>query len=145
MSLVTALQGIRTVIEQAKTDWNATPGNYVLQIEYDNRRELDLATLTDPYVMVDVVWHDGQQMDLGSRPLVTDYGSLILASGVKEGGGTFELVRLMEFFRPYLQLRDDIGVRTHAAALQKQVYRDGFCYQPMLIPFWTTAVSASPP
>lgn len=145
MSLVAAEQAIRTIIEKAKADW-ATAGNYALQIEYDNRETVDLTTLTDPYLMVDIMWQDGQQMDLGVRPLVTDYGHIVLAAGVKEGGGSLALVELLEFLRPYLQLRDDLGpVRTQTAAVQKPVYRGGFYYIPMLVPFWTTEVSAPAP
>lgn len=145
MSLEAAVKGIRTAIEAAKTAWDAVPGNYVLQIEHDNRTTVDLAALTTPYLMVDILWQDGQQMDLSTRPMTTDYGHIALAAGVKEGGGTLELIRLLDFVRPYLQLRDDIGVRTEVASLQKQVYQNGYCYQPMLILFWFTQVSTAPP
>jgi hypothetical protein len=146
VSLVAALQGIRTALQQAKVDWDAVPGNYPLSIEYDNRSFVDLAALTTPYLMADVVWHDGQQLDLGPSPLISDYGSIVLAAGVKQGGGSFELVRLLEFIRPYLQMRDDIGpVRTNVAALQKPTTADGYYYQPMLVPFWVTSASAPQP
>lgn len=146
MSIVTAAQAIRAALEQARADWNAVPGNYALEIEYDNRNTVDRANLQSPYLTVDIVWQDGQQMDLGLNPLVQDLGHIVLAAGVKEGAGSLDLLTLLTFIRPYLQLRDDLGpARTQAAGLQKEVYHEGFYYQPMLVPFWLVEASGVAP
>ncbi len=137
MTYETVRQAIVTETERAKTAWTA----YSLLVDYDNKDRIDLESLTTPYVCVDIVWLDGQQMDLGRQPLVTDYGQIVVAAGVKEGGGTNSLLKLLDHFKPYLQLRDNIGasVRTEAAMLTRPVTRRGFYFQPMLVPFWVTA------
>lgn len=135
MSLDLQRQGIVTEIERAKAAWTAYP----LQIEYDNKAEVDLASLTTPYLMIDIVWGAGGEIDLGKYPLVRDIGSIILAAGVKEGEGTAALLKLLQHFRPYLQLRDNLGqVRTRGAYLgAKPTLLGGFYYQTMTIPFWS--------
>jgi hypothetical protein len=135
MSLDLQRLGITTEIERAKAAWTA----YTLQIEYDNKAEVDLAALTTPYLMVDIIWGAGGEIDVGKYPLVRDIGSIILAAGVKEGKGTSDLLKLLQHFRPYLQLRDNLGqVRTHAAYLGARPTRlGGFYYQTMTIPFWS--------
>jgi hypothetical protein len=137
MSLAQQEKDIRTEIERAKAAWTA----YTLKIEYDNRDSVDLAALTDPYLMVDIVWGDAQQMDIGQRPLVSDYGSIIVAAGCKVGAGKAPLLALLDFFRPYLQLRNPLGtVKTHVAHVDpRPVEKDGYYYQTMTVPFWSQA------
>lgn len=136
-------QDIVTEIERAKTAWI----DYPLRVDYDNLSVTDLATQEDPYLMVDILWGDSQQLDLGESPLVADYGLIALAAGVKEGQGTASLLKLLYHFRPYLQLRDNLGVvRTRAAGLaQKPVVRGGFYYMTMMVPFWTVNQAPSVP
>jgi hypothetical protein len=136
MTVESNRQSIVTVIEQAKAAWL----DYTLAIDYENRQLLNLADQVDPYLAVDIVYMDGDQLDLGPNPLVCDYGQIVISAGMKEGGGTAKLMALLDHFRPYLQLRDDIGdVRTQAARIHKGVPRAGFWYVPMSIPFWTIA------
>jgi hypothetical protein len=133
---------IRNEIERARLAWSA----YSLVVEYSNKSNLDLAKQLQPYVMADVVWYDGTQLDLGSRPMVQDMGQIILACGVKEGTGSIMAERLRDHFRPYLQLRDNLGnVRTHAAQAQKPVTVKGFEYYPLVIGFWSVSLSLPVP
>lgn len=139
MSLDQQRKDIVTEIERAKAAWTA----YTLKVEYDNRAYVDLAQLTTPYLMVDIVWGKGEQQSIEQQPLVCDYGMILLAAGVKEGEGTTSLLALLDFFRPYLQLRNPLGtVKTRAAILgAKPILKNGFYYQTMSIPFWATSVA----
>lgn len=143
MSTQAGARAIRSVIEAAKAAWT----DYTLLVDYDNRDPVDLAALTDPYVCVDILWLDGEQMDMGTSPLTTKYGQIILAAGVKEGAGTDLLLKLLDHMERYLQLRDDIGasVRTQAASLTKPRTLKGFYYQPLIVPFWMTVQSPTTP
>lgn len=147
MSLDQQRRDITTEIVRAQTAWNAGSHGYQLQIEFDNHTKVDLSALQTPYLMVDITWGDGKQMDLGVNPLVTDYGHILLAAGVKEGQGTAALLQLLEFYRPYLQLRSLLGsVRTQAAILgAKPVQRGGYYYQTMSVPFWSVAAAPAVP
>lgn len=135
MSIEQQAIDIRTEIERGKVAWT----DYPLEIEYDNRDAVDLSALLTPYLMVDILWGDGVQMDLGQRPMVADIGSIILAAGVKEGQGTVGLLKLLQHFRAYLQLRHPLGsIKTKAAMLGgRPVLLRGFYYQTMTIPFWS--------
>lgn len=147
MGLSQQAKDIKTEIERAKAAWNAGGHGYQLQVEYDNRTTVDLATLTVPYLMVDISWGDGDQLDIGLNPLVCDYGNIVLAAGVKAGQGTDSLLQLLDHLRPYLQLRNPLGtVKTHAAQLAKMpTERGGFFYWPMTIPFWSVAQAPAVP
>lgn len=136
-------QDIVTEIERAKEAW----GLYPLLVDYDNRPAIDLAQQEDPYLMVDILWGEAQQLDLGQNPLVADYGLIALAAGVKEGRGTVGLLKLLSHFRPYLQLRDDLGVvRTKVGTIgARPLEKNGFFYLTLLIPFWTVAQAPAAP
>lgn len=135
-------QAIRTRIETAKAAWSA----YTLLVDYENLGDIDLAAQVNPYLAVDIVYLDGEQLDLSDNPLVGDFGSIVIAAGVKEGSGTRGLIQLLDHFRPYLQLKDDIGnVRTKAARMSKApVPRMGFYFLTMTIPFWSITVAPEP-
>lgn len=147
MSLEQQRADIVTEVERAKAAWNNAAKAYQLLVEYDNRSTVDLAVQQVPYLMVDIVWGKSRQMDLGVSPLVTDYGQIVLAAGVKEGQGTASLLSLLDFVRPYLQLRNPLGsVRTEEATLgPKPLLVGGFYYQTMRVPFWATAQAPDVP
>jgi hypothetical protein len=147
MSLDQQRIDIVTEIERAKDAWNAGGNGYQLKVEYDNRSTVDLAALTSPYLMVDIVWGKSDQLDLGSSPLVCDYGQIILAAGAKEGQGTAGLLKLLQFYRPYLQLRSPLGsVRTQAAVMGlKPILQGGYYYQTLMVPFWSIEAAPAVP
>lgn len=138
MSLETNRASIVGAVEAAKAAW----GNFTVEIEYDNRFYVDLALQVNPYLMVDIIYNDSEQMDLGKQPMVCDYGWIVFAAGVKEGSGSTGLLALLQHFRSYLELKDNLGtVRTHVAKLTKPNTVNGFYYQPMMVPFWEQHLS----
>lgn len=134
MSMQNANRAIRTVIEAAKTAWT----DYTLKVDYENRDATALADQTNPYLAVDIVWLDGEQLDLGPSPLTEKIGQIVLAVGVKEGAGTDKVLKLLDHLETYLEMKDNIGsgVRTHASVPTKARVFKGFYYQPLIIPFW---------
>jgi hypothetical protein len=142
-----ARQAIVTEIERARLAWNAVGGNYTLLVDYENFNEVDLSSQVNPYLAVDIVFRDTNQLDLGLAPILRDDGQIMLAVGVKEGGGTQEASRLLDFIRPYLQLRTDLlnGVRTHESKVQPPRRVAGFYFVPVVIGFWQDAVAPVTP
>lgn len=138
MSLSTNYSDIVGAIESARLAWNSYP----LQVEYPNRERIDLATQINPYLMVDIVYNSSLQMDLGPQPLISDYGQIHIAAGVKIGSGTLILAKLLNHVRGYLEMKLllGVGVRTQAATLTLDRTANGFYYQPMFIPFWEVHV-----
>lgn len=144
MSLDAARGALVAEIVRAKTAWT----EYTLAVEYDNMTKIDLAKQVKPYLLVQVRWSRSVQQDLGPRPNTTDYGSILLSAGVKQGQDVTQLLKLLQHFRPYLQLRDNLGanVHTHAASMHDgRLATDGFYYESMSIPFWLTEQSPAIP
>lgn len=143
MSYSQAAQDIRTEIERARVAWT----DYDLQVEIDNRNEVDLVALQTPYVWVNILWGDAQQLSLGLSPMTADYGTIVLGAGVKEGNGTSGLLPLLEHFKPYLQLRYPLGtVKTRLARIQdKPLQVRGYYHLVMQVPFWVEQVAAAVP
>lgn len=102
MSREAARVEIVTAIEALKTAWT---GGYTPVIDYDNRELVNIAGQTNPYLSVELVYLDGQQMDLGPQPLVGTYGQIWLAVLVKRGKGTSQANALMDYFEKGLQLQ----------------------------------------
>mgnify|MGYP000852429071 FL=1 len=142
MGFETAQQAIRTEIERARAAWSAYP----LLVDYENREDIDLSKVTEAYLTVDIVYREGQQLSLGLNPLVADRGQIMVAAGAKAGTGTAKQMRLLDHFRPYLQLRDNLGeVRTHAAQAYPGVAARGFYFIPMVVGFWIVAPAPTAP
>lgn len=142
MSLTAAEQAIYAEVERARLAWTA----YTLNVELPGQSYVELSEQTDPYLMFDIEWRRGAELDLGDAPLIEDSGQIVLAAGVKEGRGDQLLTPLLEHFRPYLQRRDlSAGVRTRIGQLYPTVTAKGFVYRPMIIDFWVVSVIAVVP
>lgn len=143
MSTQLIRRAIKTEIERARAAWTAYP----LRVDYENKRPTDLATLTNPYLLVDITFRDGTQLDLGQAPILRSDGQIILAVGVKEDAGTDAASELLDFLLPYLQLRDDLlhGVRTSEAKPHPPRPANGYYYLPAVVGFWRDAVKPPTP
>lgn len=141
MSSQSLVQSIMTEIARARSEWTAYP----LVLSTGNRSLVDLAALEHPHILASVVFLDGQQLDLGPTPLVQDAGQIILAAGVKEGGGEARLLALVDHFRAYLQLRAMGDVRTRASKIQRPQVRQGVYYVPLVTDFWSVAPAPTVP
>lgn len=128
-------------IERARLAWNAVNGNPVLEVDFENQSVIDLAGKVDPYLMMDVVFRDGEQLDMGDRPLQRLDGQVMLAVGVKEGLGTLAASRVLDFVYPYLQLRSTLanGVQTAQVRPGAPKRANGFYYITAMIYFWRDA------
>lgn len=146
MTYVAEQIAIRAEIERAKAAWDLLPGSYPLLVDYENKSQIDLSKVLRGYLIVDIVYRSGDQMDLGDRPTKRNRGQIMLAAGAKEGNGTAEQVKLLDHFEPYLQLRDNLGiVRTHAAQRYPASSRNGFYYLPLVVGFWSDAETPAVP
>lgn len=132
MSQTAARQEIAAVIEAARAGWIP----YALVVEQENRDVVDLATQINPYVGVDVVFFDGQQMDLGQNPIQGVYGQIFLAVCTQEGKGTSLVSPLMDYMSKALSRLQLATVRTEVPKPQPAVTRKGWYCQVCLVNFW---------
>jgi len=123
---------ITTAIELAKIGAPVSP----LLIEYDNRIVVDTQTQTKPYLAIHIKFMDGRQADLAEKPIHRMSGQLHVAAVVKEGTGSSEALRLLDYIYPQLHQRYMGVVRCHMAKLAPMAPHLGWNYYPVLIPFW---------
>ena len=123
---------ITTAIEAAKTGAPISP----LLIEYDNRIVVDTQTQTKPYLAVHIKFMDGSQADLSKSPIHRMLGQIHIAAVAKEGSGSSDALKLLDFFYPQLHGRNMGVVRCRMAKLAPMAPHLGWNYYPVLIPFW---------
>ena len=138
MSAEQARIDIMTVVSQIVTDWTAYP----LQVEAPNWDVIDQATQANPYLQVDIDLLGGEQKTVGLRPVVRQYGQVLLCVVSKGGTGTSAGNVLGDFILPYFDLQTLGTVRTHAVLPVKGKGRDGWWYQPWLVDFWYDRVKS---
>lgn len=72
-------------------------------VGYENRNQIDLATQKAPFVTVELVWNDGEQVSMGETPRARLRGAVWLAVHEKEGAGVAAtnalLMSLFNLFR----------------------------------------------
>lgn len=139
MSLEQARADVMAVVARIQADFT----NYPLAIERENLDEIDQATQTDPYLQVEIDFlPGGGQLDLADQPLVRQYGQLCLYAVGKVGSGTAELDKLLDFVKPYFNLKRCGIVNFHAAQAVRGKPANGLYYKPMWLDFWYDTVSS---
>lgn len=78
---------------------------YPLVVEYDNRLVVDQVAQETPYLQLQMKYLSGMQMDMAAKPIVGQFGQLLLAVVVKAGTGTKAANDLMDFVVPYFELQ----------------------------------------
>lgn len=133
MSRETVRAALTAAVEAAKASFS--PG-YALVIEYDNRVLVDTKTQKDPFLVVRVVFEDGEQADLAPKPIQRLYGRLELAAAVPEGAGAKLANQLVDHFSAALQMKQFGPVRLRMASPAKDFPHLNSRYYPTHLPFW---------
>ncbi len=123
---------VATQVQAIVTAWTTYP----LVVELDNDDAVDQATQTNPYLQVEIRDINGDQADLSHNPLVKQTGQIRLVVVVKQGSGTRRANELLDFIRPYFDLKEFTLVRCHAAEKFPQVKRNGQVFFPLVINYW---------
>lgn len=133
MSLETSRQELVTAVEALKA---GTPGG-VPVIEYDNRILVDTQTQTAPFLVVEIVYLDGNQADMADSPVHRLEGVLRISVAVKEGEGSAVANTILGYYYPALQGKTFGGTRTRFAKPIAPRPHLGWVYYSVLIPFWS--------
>lgn len=132
MSQVQAATDITAVIKQVIADHTSYP----LVVEEQNRNEVDQVTQTNPYLKVEVKFFSADQMDMADHPRVEQWGQIFLTAMCKPGQGTVGVKTLIDFVRPYFELKQ-IGIvhcRAVSAVDGKEV--KGVWREPAIVNFY---------
>lgn len=119
----------------------AAHSSYLLAVEMPNRDLIDQTTQTNPYLKVQLKWLNGQQMDLADKPLVGQFGQILISACVRKGAGEKGANELLDFCTPYFELKDLTVIRTKIFEPQNFVEFEGWWYANALVNFWFHRVS----
>lgn len=132
MTQAIARREIATAIETARLTWVGFP----LLVEQENRTVIDHATQVNPYVAVDVLFDDADQLDLGPSPLQRVLGRVYLCVAVKEGEGVAKSTQVMEHMIKSLSFKAWTLVQTKVASPRNPVARKGWYCLLTTVDFW---------
>jgi hypothetical protein len=124
-------QQIVGAIEAAKVGFTI----YTVEIEYDNRQNMDFATLETPHLCAEIMFTGGSRGDLSNKPVHKIVGMLVLTSKVRDGKGPADCYRLLEHFYPKIQNQVVGSVRFEMADFDRPRLVTGWWGVSALIPF----------
>ena len=110
-------------------------------VQYPNRNLVDTTTQVLPWIELDIVNLSGMQLDLGPKPMSVQYGQIIVTAYSKENAGARDAGMLLDYFLPWLELRNLGIVRTHSGMYSKSTVAKGWEGFPVTVPFWWTRVA----
>ena len=113
----------------------ATYAGCPLEIEYDNRDNIDMQNQRDPFLCVEVMYIGGQQADLSNKPVHRIPGMLVLTAKTRDGMGSAAGYKLLEHFYPNLQWRVIGNVRLEMSEFSRPRLVGGWWGVSTLIPF----------
>lgn len=85
-----------------------------VDVGYENRNTIDLATQERPFVTCEIVWNDGEQVSLGALPRLRYRGAVWLAIHEKDGAGVKVRNQLLKSLADLFRTKSFSGVTTMA-------------------------------
>lgn len=118
---------------QAKAAWAATHAGESFAYEPENQPAIDLTKQVKPYVMLDIVYYGGEQLDMSAAPRTGQFGQIIMAVGAKTHSGTRDANLLLDHLRPFFEMKDVDGLTLGVGQEQRSQDRtNGWTYYPLL-------------
>lgn len=137
VTLEQARAALTTKIEALKASWT----DYPLVVEYYNTNIVNPSNQSKPYLSVNMMLVDGHQTSLGPNSGHRVMGTIKIEARVKEGSGSAQANKLLEFFYPAIHMTDTIPpLRTYAASFSSGQPAQGWVGQAANIPFWYDSI-----
>lgn len=129
---------VATVIQAIVTAWT----DYALVVEMDNHSAVDQSVQEKPYLQVEIRHMSADQADMSDNPFIDYRGQILLSVVAKAGTGTTDSNKLLDFIRPYFNIKD-IGI-IHCKAFEDYPAKsvNGWYYSPAIVNFWYHKLSA---
>lgn len=106
-----------------------------VQVEWDNRFQVDRSTQTEPFVLIDFVLGDGVQKSLGSVKVKRYIGQLAILIYVKEGSGISTALKILDHLTT-IEMKNYGGLCMQASRPQAPIEDQGWHVRPLGVPFW---------
>lgn len=132
---------VATAVTAMQAAWKLAKG-VDLVVEMDNRKMVDQATQEDPYVQVEIRFLSAEQADMADNPFIRTDGQILLSVVAKENSGTTKANELIDFVRPYFELKKIGPVQCKAVEDYPGKPKLGWYYSPSIVNFWYHRLSA---
>lgn len=132
---------VANTVVSMQAAWKAAKG-VDLVVETDNRKMVDQATQEKPYLQVQIRYMAAEQADMADNPFIRTDGQILLAVVAKENSGTSEANELIDFVRPYFELKNIGPAQCKAVEDKSAVPKNGWYYSPAIVNFWYHRLSA---
>ena len=123
----------KTLVTWVKEVTDALPS---LVVFWDNTGTIDLSTVRDTCILVEIYWDGAGQKTIESNPIHRTTGSVYLTIFSKIGSGTNQTLRLLDTFTTALRYRGTIGMTTTVPNPGRREIRDGWMSQELHVPFY---------
>lgn len=124
----------RAAIYGRSTAWTASHSSVIVQ--YENRAQVDLATARDPYLQLDIMLNDGEQLQLGDPKGMRYRGGIWLSVWQREGSGVKPGVIWLGELALLFRTTSFGGVNTQGPMPVPSHAQKGWFGQILRVPFW---------
>ncbi len=131
MNLSEARQAVVTKLEAIKSEIEPS-----LIIHYENTPDVDLDSVGDYFLEVELDFNGSRQASLGDNPMTRNDGDLVLRFMNRAGNGRLELLNLIDEFRARLRYANLSGMQLQAVRSGGVSSRSGWSADTWLVGFW---------
>lgn len=137
MTNAEAHAAIMAVMKQAQLAHTSYP----IVIESANNGVIDYAAQVNPFLRTEIRLLAAEQLTLGDRPIVRQWGQIWITAVVKAGQGTLSAKSLLDFMRPYYENRQigPIVCKTMGSSTGKDV--KGLWHEPAIVNFYYDTIN----
>ena len=108
-----------------------------LDVEFYSGKIINRATQVAPFLRIEIVYNDGDQIDIGPDGWTRVMGIILVEALAKEGTGVSVQNRILDHFYRGLHKTDSMPpVRTLAARFDSGGVDQGWRSEGAVIPFW---------
>ncbi|MBI3144733.1 MAG: hypothetical protein HYZ18_05575 [Pseudogulbenkiania sp.] len=110
-----------------------------LKVFYENTLSVDLDTVGDRFVRIELEFDDAAQLTINNTPADRTYGTVYFTIFLKEGLGTRPYLELVQFFKDLVAFKTATHYRFEVVRPGKRGAPDGWRSYEVTAPFWFDA------
>lgn len=133
--MIVTREDVRLAIFAKVQELHAAYGT--LDVEYYSGKTINRATQVDPFLRIEILYNDGDQIDIGPDGWTRVIGIILVEALAKEGSGVSVQNRILDHFYRGMHKTDKMPpVRTLAARFDSGGVDQGWRSEGAVIPFW---------
>jgi hypothetical protein len=116
------------------TAWGAS--HPTMPVRYENRMAVDLDKEKSPFVACELLFTDGEQIELSANPGTRYQAAIYLSAWAKEDSGTSDSLKDLSELALLFGMKSFGGVNTRAARPLPGRVESGWYVLTLRVPFW---------